>query len=71
LLQPIASTAATASASMCDRFATGRKKVLEKIRPVIDVDQNIAQIGLGESRLDQPFRILIESGLSAVFKATR
>ena len=45
-------------ATMCDRVGAGRKKVAKEIRPVIDVDQNVGQVGLWESRLDQFFENL-------------
>lgn len=41
-----------------DRIGTGREKVMEEIHPVIDVDQNVGQVGLWQSRLDQLFQSL-------------
>ena len=48
---------------MRDRVGTGWEKVVEEIRAVVDVDQNIGQIGLWQSRLDQLFQNLDCVGL--------
>ena len=44
--------------AMCDRIRARRKKVPKEIRPVVDVDQNVGQVGLWESQLNEFFENL-------------
>ena len=51
MLHPIASKAAKAlrrRPAAINRVATVRKKVAKKVRPIVDVDQNIDQVDFGE-----------------------
>jgi hypothetical protein len=44
--------------TVCDGVGAGWKKVAKEIRPVIDIDQNVGQVGPRESRLDEFFENL-------------
>src|SRR3954453_14309373 len=44
--------------TMCDRVGAGPKKMAKEIRPVVDIDQNVRQVGLWESQLDEFFETL-------------
>ena len=44
--------------AICDRIHARRKKVAEEVRPIVDINQNVGQVGLEKPRLDEVFENL-------------